>query len=372
MVAISIGLLFWGESRSVKRYKALKSAGGAVVEVASNKVDPAMEGKLIHISGEAKTSGPLADPEFGISEEAIKLIRKVEMYQWVEQVDSKTENKVGGGTETKKTYSYDREWRGSHVDSSKFKVTNQHQNPPKMPYDSATHVAEGVTVGAFTLPKFLISKISGSEQLAIESLAKLPAEMRAKARLNAGNIYFGADPAAPAVGDVRVSFSVVLPGPVSVMAQQKGNSFVSYETKTGNVDLLQRGTVPAADMVQSAQDANKVLTWGIRIGGFFLLLIGFGLILKPISVFASVLPFLGRIAEAGMGLVSFLLAAIVWTITVAIAWIVARPLIGIAILVVTVVLVVLAIVKLRKAPPAPTMPQSSTPPPMDESPPPLS
>lgn len=370
LVAGTVALLFWGEGRAVKRYKALKEGAGAVVEVSSAKVDPTMEGKLVHISGDAKTSGPISDAEFGVSEDAIKLQRTVEMYQWVENVKSETKNKVGGGTETVKTYSYSKEWRGSLVDSSSFKDPSAPQNPKTMPFESASFLANGVTVGAFSLPKFLISKISGTEILPIASLDNASAAVKEKAKVSNGSVYIGNDPNVPNLGDVRITFGIIRPGPVSVVAQQKGNSFVSYQAKTGNVDLLSRGIVPAAEMFQAAQEANKVMTWGIRIVGFVLLLVGFGLILKPISVFASVLPFLGKIAAAGTGIIGFLLAGIVWTVTVAFAWIFYRPILGIGILVVTVGLVVLAIIKLRKAPEVPTMP-ASTPPPMDDAPPPL-
>lgn len=370
MVAAMVVLLFWGEGRSVKRYKALKEGAGAVVEVESAKVDPSMEGKLIHISGDAKTSGPLSDTEFGISEDAIKLQRDVEMYQWVENVKSETKNKVGGGTETVKTYSYSKEWRDQLVDSSGFKDPNAPQNPKSMPFNSTSFLAEGVTVSAFTLPKFLISKITGTERLPVASLEKASEKVKSAAKAVNGSVYIGKDPNVPNLGDVRITFGIVRPGPVSVVAQQKGNSFVTYQAKTGNVDLLTRGIVPAADMFQAAQEENKVMTWGIRILGFVLLLVGFGLILKPISVFASVLPFLGKIAAAGTGIIGFFLAGIVWTVVVAVAWIFYRPLLGIGILLITITLIVLAFIKLRKAPPVPTMPQS-TPPPMDETPPPL-
>ena len=119
-------------------------------------------------------------------------------------------------------------------------------------------------------------------------------------------------------------------------------------------------------MFQRAHDRNKMLTWAIRIGGFFMMGFGFSMILGPLAVFASVLPFLGRIVETGTTIIAFLLAGVVWTLTVAIAWIFYRPLLGIAILVVTVALTVLIIKRLRASRTA-----ANTPPPMDETPPPL-
>lgn len=350
LVAAAIFLLFWNEGRAVDRYRDLKEGAGAVEEIPSDTVAAENEGKLVHITGEAKTSGPLADPEFGISENAIKLIRSAEMYQWVERSETEKNKEGGGSVTTKKTYSYETEWRDGLVDSSNFKVAADHQNPTEMKYRSSTMLAESVTVGAFDLPEFLVKKIGGAENLQIASLENADASVRADGKISDGGVYFGADPANPSVGDIRVNFSVVRPGPVSVVAQQQSNSFVPYKAKSGGeVDLLERGTVPAADMFQLAHDRNKMLTWGLRVLGFILLSTGFSLILAPLAVFADIVPFLGKIVGAGTKLVGLLLAGIVWTIVVAIAWIFHRPVLGVAILAVTVALIVLAVKKIRKA-----------------------
>lgn len=366
LVAVGTVLLFWNEGRAVKRYKDLKEGAGKVVSVSAEAVDPADEGKLIHVTGEAKTSGPLSDPDFAISEDAIKLRRDVEMYQWVEDVQTEKKENVGGSVDTKKTYSYRQEWRSELVDSSRFQVKEAHRNPTEMRFASKSFVAKGVTLGAYRLPDFLIAKIGGGEPLDPGPTSDLPPALRSEARSAAGGYYFGNDPANPQVGDLKVTFSIVRPGPLSVVAQQSGNTFVTYRAKSGGtVDLLERGILPADQMFEMAQDRNKFLTWAIRGGGFVLLGIAFSMVLGPLAVFASVLPFLGRIVETGTTVIAFLLAGIVWTITVAFAWIFYRPVLGIAILVVTVALIVLVVKKLRTGKSA----ASETAPPLDAPPP---
>ena len=361
LVIIGTVLLFWNEGRAVKRYKDLKEGAGAVVSIASDRVDPAMEGKLVHLTGETRTDAPLQDEVFGITVAAVKLIREAEMYQWVEVVRSETKEKVGGGTEEVKTYTYEKQWRDSPVDSSRFKVAGDHRNPTEMKYRDAALTAGKVTFGAFSLPPFLVAKIGGARPLAVESLEKAAEEVRTTAKLDNGLVYFGNDPKSPAVGDLRVRFLSVPTGPASVVAQQSGDTFVSYRTKTGGtVDLLESGHHDAAGMFQMAQDRNKMLTWAIRIGGFFLLGMAFSMILRPIAVLASILPFLGRLVGTGTTIVAFLLAGIVWGLTVSFAWIFYRPVLGIIILVVTVFLLVLVVKRLRRpaagAPPLPASP----------------
>jgi hypothetical protein len=370
LVAVAVFLLFYNEGRSVKRYKDLKEGAGAVVTVTSEAVDPATEGKLIHFTGDAKTVGPLVDATFGISVDAIRLERTAEMYQWVEEVRTEETKNVGGSTDVKKTYSYSNEWREGVVDSSRFEAPQNHQNPISMPHTSGAQNATGVTVGAFQLPAFLIDKIRGSERFPIESLDRANREVQL-AKLSQGGLYFGSDPNNPDVGDIRIRFEVVRPGPVSVVAQQKGNTLVSYQAKTGGtVDLLSRGEQTAEEMFRAAQDANKSLTWALRVLGFVLLGIAFSMIFRPLVVFADVLPFLGRIVGAGTTFISFLLAGVVWALTVSVAWIFYRPLLGVAIFVLAVALLVLLIrkvnsVKARQAVAAnPNIPNPSTPPPL--------
>ncbi len=249
------------------------------------------------------------------------------------------------------------------MDSSAFKVPAGHSNSGGMKYRSAIYTAEKVSVGDFTLPSFLVARIGGSRALSVDSLETVPEPIRQTAKLSNGGLYFGANPDVPEVGDQRVRFEEVPNGPVSIVAKQAGTTFTPFLTRRGGqVELLEPGLVSATEMFQMAQDRNKMLTLAIRVGGFLLLGMAFSMILLPIAVLASILPFLGRLVGAGTGMIAFLLAGILWTGTVAVAWIFYRPLLGIAILLVTVVLIVLMVKRFRKAGPSP----------LPDSPPPLS
>ena len=105
LIGISFVLLFWNEGRAVKTMKTLKEGKGIVVPIRADKLDPENNGKLVHVTGKATTEEILEDSVFNVSIRAIKLKRVVQMYQWKEVVTSKTKKKLGGGTETVKTYS---------------------------------------------------------------------------------------------------------------------------------------------------------------------------------------------------------------------------------------------------------------------------
>jgi hypothetical protein len=326
---VAFPVLFWNEGRSVKTYKTLKEGGGAVVSVASDNVDPANESKLVHVTAKADTGAPLSDPVFGVTVQALKLKRVVELYQWKETADKKTEKKLGGGTETVTAYSYSKEWSGDLISSSNFKKADEHKNPTAMPYPALVEVAQDVTVGAFVLSPSLVSKINHYEAFAIGRDKPIPEALKEKVKHCEAGYYVGADPATPQIGDARITFKVANPAEISVIAKQTGKSFAPYGTKAGGtIELLQTGVHDAAEMIQKAQSDNTMMTWILRLVGFILMLVGMGLILRPLAVVADVIPFVGSIMSAGIGLISFLVATSFSLATIAVAWIVYRPLLG--------------------------------------------
>ncbi|MCI5221321.1 MAG: hypothetical protein D3924_01215 [Candidatus Electrothrix sp. AR4] len=354
-------LLFWNEGRAVKTYKTLKEGGGAVVSVRADRVDSANAEKLIHLTGRATTEDILTDQIFSVSANALKLRRNVEMYQWQESSRSETKKKLGGGTETVTEYSYSKEWSDDAVSSANFKKPSGHENPGSMPYESTVLTADKVTLGAFTLSPSLVGKIDDFASLVVGMDSPLPAELEGRAISHNGGFYLGADPISPQVGDIRINFSTVSPTDVSVIAKQVGDSFEAYRAKAGGeIELLQTGVHTADAMIQKAQTDNKIMTWILRFVGFILMLIGLNMVFKVLSVIADVLPILGSIVGAGTGMIAFLLSALLSLITIAIAWIVFRPLLGIILLAIAVGLTVLIMNRLKagknKAMPPPLPP----------------
>ena len=91
-------LLFWNEGRTVKTTRMLKEAQGVCVELGDiGQMNPEMDGKMVHACGQATTRDILTDGQFGISVNAIRLIRSTEFYQWVEHTSTTTKDKIGGG-----------------------------------------------------------------------------------------------------------------------------------------------------------------------------------------------------------------------------------------------------------------------------------
>jgi hypothetical protein len=331
---VSFPVLWLNEGRAVDRARTLAQGADAVVAVTADEVNQDNEGSLVHVSGLATTLETLSDPDFNISAAAIKLIRRVEMFQWVEDTEETTKKKVGGGTETKTTYRYSKAWMPHVVDSSEFAHPQEHGNPGAMVYEPELQTATLVTLGAFRLPPGSVGRISGEKALPAtdEALAKLPAEARGKMQRTGASIYYGSDPGTATVGDLKISFSTVPPGVVSLVAKQSGETFEPYRFKKGSIDLFQMGEASPESMFATAVSANRALTWILRFVGFIVMAVGIGLVLGPLGVIADVIPFIGSIVRAGTGIVAALLAFMISMTTIAVAWLVYRPLLGILLL----------------------------------------
>jgi hypothetical protein len=339
LLLISVVLLYWNEGRAVATSRSLKEGASAVVSVDAKAIVPANDKKLVHVTGEATTAEGVDDAVFNIPAKALRISREVSMYQWKEKESSKTQKNLGGGTETVKTYTYEKAWSTGRIDSSKFKHPEDHRNPGALLAENAVTVAPKVTLGAFRVPKGIIELMKGDEPLVLnqQDLDELGAPFKGKAKLSDGGFYFGADPAVPVIGDQRVTFKIVKPGTFSILAQQVGDTFAPYPTKAGKeIIRVENGTLTAEAMFQHAASENAVLTWALRGGGLLLMCFGFGMILGPLSVLADVIPFLGNIVGTGTALVALLLGIAGSLITVAVAWIAVRPVLGISLIVLAV------------------------------------
>lgn len=333
-------LLWWNEGRSVERYNSLKEGQQIVLSVATETVNPANNGKLIHLQGRANTDETLTDSVFAVSVPAIKLQRLVSMYQWQEAEQTETHEEVGGTKITKKTYTYRKEWHNKEISSSRFKQLAGHENPPML-YKNQTLQATKVTVGAFRLTAKQISRLSGEQDFNVEDI-DIPTELAGqKLTLTGTGFYLGNTPTQPEIGDLQISFKVLKPTEVSLIAQQQNDSFAPYQTQAGSeIDLLEMGLFDASALFTLAQRENALLTWAIRIAGFLLMWTGLRLILKPLSVFAAVFPFFGNLVATGVWVFAFLVALPCTMLTIAVAWIAYRPLLAVALITVAVMAVI--------------------------------
>lgn len=339
LIVVMVGVLFWNEGRAVTTARSLDEGSGMVISVDGTAVDPANEGKLVHVTGTAVVDGVQTDPSFGISAPGIRLERTVEMYQWNEDTKSESRKTLGGGEETVTTYSYSKKWSSAHIDSSNFHTQAGHENP-EMQIGAESFQAPEAAFGDYVLRDNILSQVSDGQALPVTDSDKPAVEQALGAdhlpvTIAFGKLVLSATPKAPAVGDLRVSYMRIPAGPLSIVAKQSDNSFSPYQTKAGDaLQMVESGTVPADQMFAHAVTANTIITWAVRIGGLLLLFLAFALVFAPLSVLADIIPLLGTLVGLGTGLIAFICAITLGSFTIALAWFFYRPLLSLIILVV--------------------------------------
>lgn len=333
---ISFPVLWLNEGRAVKEAKKLKEGLSVVVHVEADTSESVNDGKLIHITGKADTKDLVSDHTFNLSVNALRLSRHVQMYQWEENVTTTTKKKLGGGETTTKKYTYQKTWSSTIIPSHEFKKPEKHQNPNSIPYKSIDFTAKTINVGAFRLSHNLINKLDRSEIFNInqEAMAKVNEAVGENLgwKLVDGALYRG-DVNNPKLGDLRIGFSVLYPTIVSIIAEQRGTDLVAYKTSYGPVEMLSFDNRTAQEMFEEAMAANAMLTWIFRLLGLILMIAGISLILKPLATLLAVVPFFENLIGAGIFVFALLISIVLAFITIAIAWIFYRPLVGIALLV---------------------------------------
>ena len=353
-------LLWWNEGRAVHTADMLEEAQQACVEMENpSKKDKSLDGELVCGTAMATTEDSLVDKEFGIGATAISLKRSVEYYQWVEHSETKTEDKLGGSQEEVTTYTYKKEWSDSPIDSEGFKDPDyKGHNVVLANVEDDEQWAENVTFGAYSLNEGLIHSMTDYEPLELDLSDDLLSQMDKNTQeayeryygkkdiassdsgynyvhVDENQLYLGVNPAAPQVGDVRVTFEKVMPAKVTVVSVVDGDSFKAFKAQNGeHFQRLVMGKKGIDEIFEGEKTTNTFLTWIFRLVGTLLVIGGLKGIFGIIETLLKVVPFLANIVGWGVGFVCTIVG-IVWSlIVIAIAWVFYRPVLGIILLVI--------------------------------------
>jgi hypothetical protein len=356
LIIVGLGLLFWNEGRAVKTYKALVESQGVVISINALEIAPQMNGKLVHLTGEATTGQTLSDNLLPVNVQALKLRRQVQTYQWNEISHSEEKESMGGDIETVTTYTYEKRWSDALINSSDFKQQRGHKNPENWRYKSETWTANHISIGQYQLSETYKDSIDNFQDLTLQNHTVLPKGVVQ----NSDGFYYGRDERKPKIGDQKISFNYIPIQTYSAIGDLQGSSLHQHIASNGRtIALLQAGPHTADAMFEQAKTGNIMFTWGVRLAGTMLLIFAFNLIFKPLSVLADIAPVFGKIVEIGIGIVSFLLGLILALVTISIAWFFYRPLLGLALLTIAIGLVYLLKRKTTQAAIASQVPQET-------------
>jgi hypothetical protein len=151
----------------------------------------------------------------------------------------------------------------------------------------------------------------------------------------AGNVlYFGRVPSSPEAGDVRITFEVVVPAKVTVMAVVDGDTFKPYKAKNGKrFQTLVMGKKSGDEIIDEEKEVNNFFLWILRIVGTLIVIGGLKGIFDFITTLLKIVPFIANIIGWGIGVVCTVVGVAWSLVIIAIAWLFYRPLLGISLLV---------------------------------------
>lgn len=317
-------VLWMNEGHNVAQLGKANYMNKNAIEISAEKIDRANDNKLVQVSGNATTNETLTDKIITVPN-AFALSRKVEMYQWKENVKTEKKDNMGGSTTETKTYTYEKVWSQDEINSENFKKSSY--SNPKFTLKSENVYARTGKLGGFNLTSKQTESMHG-----FEVYGNLP--QKSEYKIYENTYYKGYNPENPQIGDVRISYEVIPSGtPISIIGKQKPDDTLTYMTvKDSAVYLQQDGIKDKAEMLYSFKQGNKILTIVLRVVGWLMMFFGLNAIINPLVVIFKVVPFVEKIAGAITGGVLFLVSLALSLLTIAIAWFVYRPLLSIGLL----------------------------------------
>ncbi len=303
------------------------------------------EGELVAVTGPITTTELLGDPDYLKPGKYIMLDRVVEMYAWIEETETETKKKTGGGTEEKTTYRYKKTWTSNPQESSEFKIPEGHENP-SMSVKSKTFYVDDAKIGTYSFD-LRTATLPGSDNIELNrniAIAHWDAKL-----IGTDYIFKGSGPYEdPRVGDLRISFKAVHAGiKVTLFGKLKGREIIAYYHK-GKTRLYRAFAGTKDEAIVQLKTEHKVTGWILRIVGFLLMWIGLSLVFGPLSAILDVLPFLGSVGRGLIGVITFFVALILSVITILISMIFHNTIALILLVIIAAVVIYLLIGRKKK------------------------
>jgi hypothetical protein len=313
LFAISFGLLYWNEGRV-----DLSTIAKTAIEVSSATVNTtsSLRGKLVSTTGVINSDQVIGDNLFLNPDKFIATERNVEMYSWRETSESHSRTNPGGSKTTETTYTYSKDWEENPQYSSDFKHPEGHENPQKS-LDSSTNKVTAATIGAYsfdpqsvTLPNFSQLPLH-SQNVTLSDGATLANDSYLFLRKSEGGTFDS-----PHIGDLRISYHVLRAGfEGTIFGKLSGSTIDPYVDQDGN--HFYRLFIGTRDQAIATLHAEySALLWILRLVGFFLMWFGLLALFGPISVIMDFLPIFGAISRSLIGVITFLVAFVLTSMTI--------------------------------------------------------
>ncbi len=288
-------LLFGGALFSMERYSAaqrdaLNEAQSTAIAITDvNKIDAALDGKLVSAQGKITTAEAIKDSLFGLEIDGLGLVYSVSYYQFIHtDEDDRTEW-------TTRAEPYD----DNDADAVNTIILRNVKN-------DISYVSKA-SLGAYTLDADLLEslvKASAYKQnftpQQLEAIHEQILEDAKKSRNDADSVeayiaaqkagekpsllakimydelYLGFDPKKPRLGDMRVTFYTIPMQDASLIATVKGDTLQTYKDARGkDIPLIYPGKISSEEILQKRIEESYDNIWLLRaIFAIFIILGG--------------------------------------------------------------------------------------------------
>ncbi|XP_047035160.1 transmembrane protein 43 homolog [Helicoverpa zea] len=263
--------LLWAENQTIQSNLMLEELVSAAESIDVHTGDEAAryEGRVVHIVGPLRILEPISEPDYNIQVQAVKLRKRVQMYQWIEETTEQENFLSEPADESRKTYWYHKDWRDYVVESSLFYIRPGHHNPPSMPMFSETHIAENVKIGWLYLGMDAKRKVNDYYEIWSDSRPE-----RSDIKLHSGFYYHGESALEHEIGDLRIHFSYAGREDdiyTAVGVVEGGNLQAYSPTRFPTADpicLLRKGSYSLKQLHDLERRDVNVHTWKYRLVGF--------------------------------------------------------------------------------------------------------
>ncbi|XP_018022629.1 transmembrane protein 43 homolog [Hyalella azteca] len=330
VLLLAVILLVWNETNAVQMTRSLDEGQHLVVPLASaDAVAAEHDGKVVHVSGELVTSPPLRDLLYGVEIDAVRLKRRVQMYQWIEDPNEGLDVEISPGDASPlrpPAPSYSTAWKDKLVDSGLFSVPYGHDNPTSFPLQSEIQTAETVKIGNYLLSSEILETFTKFEPFSGDEEPS-----GGDVKLHAGMYYHTSDIFSPRVGDLRVQFYYAghASTSYSIVGTLEGSTIKPYRSSGGQeLVLLQEGTQGADAVLATHHKRASRAAWGLRLVAFTLLCAAVALLLPLLQVLACACGLPRDTGGGSGGRLTVSLAATLNLAVVAGCWCLDRPLLA--------------------------------------------
>jgi len=335
LTGIGVHILAWNERHTVSHTTTLNEVYNQIIPLnLYEPIWPEYEGRLVHLQGPLVIDEPLTEPDYGISIQAVKLKRRVQMFQWVESENPLDFSVDAKDPERKNNYYYVTEWRDKLVNSNSFYIKYGHHNPTSMPLTSKVYVSPAVRVGHLQLGEEMKELFNDWVEMTSDERPD-----RRDVKLHMGIYYHCDDVWKPEVGDIRVQFYHAghIGDIVSMIGQQKNGVLEPYVTNDSKhkILMLRYGQLTLEQMFDMAKADVIGTAWKYRFIAFVAIFFGGICLRRLLIILLRKIPFLRRLRIEDNAQTNFIFTLFLGALIMTLSWIFQRPWIGVTFFVIS-------------------------------------